>query len=56
MNQKGRYFSTFWAELNYPEREVLLKLKNRCQYISLHRIEMEEEILKTTKIKQIFPP
>jgi predicted nucleotidyltransferase/predicted transcriptional regulator len=54
MKQKGRYFSTFDAELNFPKREVLLKLKNRCQYISLHEIEAEKEILKKTKCKQIF--
>ena len=55
MEQKGRHFSTFWEKLNFPEKEVLLKLRNRCQYISLHDIEAENEILKNTECKQIFP-
>jgi len=55
MEKKGRHFPTFDAELDFPEREVLLKLKNRCQYISLHEIEAEKEILEKTKCRQIFP-
>ncbi|MDR2789515.1 MAG: hypothetical protein LBB59_00830 [Campylobacteraceae bacterium] len=51
--QKGKYFSNYMEAVFYPEKEALLKLKNRCQYISLHSIE--DEILKIAKFKQIYP-
>ena len=53
MEQKGKYFSSFMDEMFFPEKEVILKLKNKCQYISLHRVE--DEILKYSKYKQIYP-
>jgi hypothetical protein len=53
MEQKGKYFSNYMEEAFYPEKEVMLKLKNRCQYISLHSID--DEVLKTAKFKQIYP-
>ena len=56
LKQKGKHFNDFMAELNYPEREVMLKLKNKCQYISLHYIEAEKEILENTENRQIYPP
>jgi len=51
--EKGKTFFTFVEELGYPETEVILKMKNRCQYISLHR--MTDEILKIAEYKQIYP-
>jgi predicted transcriptional regulator/predicted nucleotidyltransferase len=53
MEENGKRFSGFMDELFFPEKEVILKLKNRCQYISLHQIE--DEILKYSKYKQIYP-
>ena len=53
MEEKGKYFSSFMDEMFFPEKEVILKLKNKCQYISLHRVE--DEILKYSKYKQIYP-
>jgi len=53
--KNNKKFPTFDSELNYPRKAVLLKLKNKCQYISLHEIEAEKEILKTAKTKQIYP-
>lgn len=50
---KGKYFSSYVDELFYSRHVVLLKLKNRNRYISLH--EMEDEILKIVETKQIFP-
>jgi predicted nucleotidyltransferase len=49
---KGKYFSSFIDELFYSETVVLMKLKNRNRYISLHR---DDEILKVTVTKQIYP-
>jgi hypothetical protein len=51
--QQGKIFSDIVEELWYPEKEVILKLRNKCQYISLH--PMEDGILKMTKYKQIYP-
>jgi predicted transcriptional regulator/predicted nucleotidyltransferase len=53
MKEKGKYFPCFMDEMFFPEKEVMLKLKNKCQYISLHRTE--DEILKYSKYKQIYP-
>jgi len=51
--RKGKVFHNFLDELFYSETEVLLKLKNRCKYISLHRLE--DEILEIAEHRQIFP-
>jgi len=51
--KNGKSFSSFIDELFYSERLVLLKLKNRNQYISLHRIG-SDDILKQTETKQIY--
>jgi predicted transcriptional regulator/predicted nucleotidyltransferase len=53
MQERGKYFSSFMDEMFFPEKEVILKLKNKCQYISLHRVE--DEILKYSNYKQIYP-
>jgi predicted transcriptional regulator len=53
MKQKGKHFADYMEEMSYPEREVELKLKNKCRYISLHSID--DGILKTAKFKQIYP-
>ena len=50
---EGKYFSSYIEELFYSRRVVLLKLKNRSRYISLH--EMSDEILDITQTKQIYP-
>lgn len=50
---EGKYFSSFIDELCYSETVVLLKLKNRNRYISLH--EMRDGILEITETKQIYP-
>lgn len=49
----GKYFSSFIEKLFYSRTLVLLKLKNRNRYISLH--EMDDEILEITETKQIYP-
>lgn len=48
----GRYFSSFFDIIYYSQHLVLLKLKNKNRYISLHYIN---EISYITKYKQIFP-
>jgi predicted nucleotidyltransferase len=53
MKENGKRFSCFIDESFFPEKEVMLKLKNKCQYISLHRVE--DAILKQSKYKQIYP-
>jgi predicted transcriptional regulator/predicted nucleotidyltransferase len=53
MVEKGKYFPSFIDESFFPEKEVTLKLKNKCQYISLHPVE--DEILKYSRYKQIYP-
>jgi predicted transcriptional regulator/predicted nucleotidyltransferase len=53
MEEKGKYFSSFFDESFFPEKEVVLKMKNKCQYISLHPIE--DAILNYSKSKQIYP-
>ncbi len=50
---EGKSFSSFLEELFYSETVVILKLKNRNRYISLHR--MSDEILEVTDTKQIYP-
>lgn len=49
---EGKRFSSFIEERFYSETVVILKLKNRSRYISLHR---DDDILKVTKTKQIYP-
>jgi predicted nucleotidyltransferase len=51
--EKGKVFSSFIDELGYSELEVILKLKNRCRYLSLH--PMTDEILEIAEHKQIYP-
>lgn len=51
--QAGKTFISFIDQLGYTERIVLLKLKNKSRYISLHR--MNDAILKITKTKQVYP-
>ena len=49
---EGKLFSSYIEKLFYSETVVILKLKNRSRYISLHR---DDDILKVTKTKQIYP-
>lgn len=49
----GKSFPTFIDQIAYTEKVVILKLKNKSRYISLHR--MEDNILKITKTKQVYP-
>lgn len=51
--QAGKTFGSFFDQLGYTEKVVILKLKNKSRYISLHR--MEDAILKITKTKQVYP-
>jgi len=53
LEQNGKHFSDFMDEMFYPEKEVKLKLKNKCRYISLHPID--DWVLKTAKYKQVYP-
>lgn len=48
----GKRFSSYIEKLFYSETVVILKLKNRNRYISLHR---DDDILKVTETKQIYP-
>lgn len=48
----GRHFSSFFDKIYYSQHLVLLKLKNKNRYISLHYIN---EISYITEYKQIFP-
>lgn len=48
----GRYFSSFFDKIYYSQYLVLLKLKNKNRYISLHYIN---EISYINEYKQIFP-
>lgn len=50
---EGKSFSSYIEELFYSETVILLKLKNRNRYISLH--EMSDCILEITETKQIYP-
>jgi len=49
----GKTFTSFIDQIGYTERVVILKLKNKSRYISLHR--MDDAILKITKTKQVYP-
>lgn len=51
--EKGKSFSSFLDEMFYSKNLVLLKLKNRNHYISLHPIE--DEVLNMAKFKQVYP-
>jgi predicted nucleotidyltransferase len=53
MKENGKYFSSFIDEVFFPEKEVKLKLKNKCQYISLHTVE--DVISIGAKYKQLYP-
>jgi predicted nucleotidyltransferase len=53
MKLNGKQFSNYGEELFYPENEVKLMLKNRCQYISLH--STDEKILEIANFKQVYP-
>lgn len=49
----GKSFPSFFEALVYTEQVVLLKLKNKCRYISLHRTD--DKILELTEYKQVYP-
>lgn len=52
-SERGKRFSTIFDQLDYTRRLVLLKLKNRNQYISLHTTS--DGILELTKTIRIYP-
>lgn len=52
-NQKGRRFNNLVERYAYPRNEVLLFLKSKSRYISLH--SADDGILLQTEVKQIFP-
>ena len=49
----GKYLKSFAEELKFPETEVLLKMKNKCRYLSLQPLDVD--LLKLMKHKLIFP-
>lgn len=49
---EGKRFSSYIEELFYSETVVIVKLKNRNRYISLH--EMNDDILDITESKQVY--
>ncbi len=51
--ERRKRFSTIFDQLDYTRRLVLLKLKNRNQYISLHTTS--DGILELTKTIRIYP-
>lgn len=51
--KNGKFFSSFLDEMFYSKNLVLLKLKDRNRYISLHSIE--DEILNNVQSKQVYP-
>jgi len=53
LEQNGKQFNTPIEQLFYPEKEVMLKLKNKCRYLSLQKID--DWVLETVKFKQIYP-
>lgn len=53
VKKNGKSFSSFLDEMLYSKKLVLLKLKDRNRYISLHSIE--DEILNNVQSKQIYP-
>ena len=50
----GRRFLSLWDEVNYSRHIVLLKLKDRNPYISLHPI-WKDKILNNVRYKQVYP-
>lgn len=50
---EGRSFSSYVDEIFYSRTLVVLKLKNRNRYISLH--EMSDGVLELTETKQVYP-
>ena len=51
--KEGKSFSSLIDILGYSEKLVILKLRNKEKYISLHR--MTDGILQITECRQIFP-
>lgn len=51
--EKGKIFSSYLDEVFYSFNLVLLKLKNRNRYISLHSVE--DTISNIAESKQIYP-
>lgn len=51
--KEGKSFSSLIDILGYSEKLVILKLRNKEKYISLHR--MTDGILQITACRQIFP-
>ena len=45
--ENGRRFSTFYDELSWPEKEVILLLKTKKKGLSLHNEENDEIVQKT---------
>ena len=51
--KSGKRFYTFDEELQFPEREILLKMKNKCRYISLQ--PYDKDLFKLFNHKVIYP-
>ena len=51
--KKGVRFNSIVDDLFYTERVVLMYLKSKSPYISLHR--MDDGILEIVETKQVFP-
>lgn len=51
--QKGIRFSNSIVRYNYPRKQVLLFLKSKSRYLSIHGIN--DEILNETMVKQVYP-
>ena len=52
LRKKGKHFKSFLDELNFPEYEIQLKLKNRCRYLSIQPYDVE--LAKKIKHKQVY--
>ncbi len=52
LENNGKYFGGLIPELMYPLKEVILFLKARSKYISIHMAD--DQILKQTEVKQVY--
>jgi len=52
--QAGRFFKDYMEVLGWPEREVILKLKNRSPSLSLHYEEREQVLSRSIPARVIY--
>jgi predicted nucleotidyltransferase len=51
---RGRTFQSFYDELSWAQREIILRLRNRSNSLSIHHLELERTFIETLPHRQVY--